>query len=148
MFQSDYMSYPWNLKFILKYSPKQAKRNLQFRLTKRKTVITVCDAPSSVLSPWGASSKCILREYSIYVLEWALMKTNKTRVYLLPSAIEISSLNWTMTSSRHCPLIAFLCLLVTRMRGDVGPFSSSTAWRISHTSGSWRTGGGTLGHFW
>ena len=146
MFQSDCMSYPWNLTFILKCSPKQAKRNLQFRLTKRKTVITVCHAPS-VLSPWGASYKCI-REYSICVLEWALMKTNKTRVYLLPSAIEISSLNWTMTSSRHCPLIAFLCLLVTRMRGDVGPFSSSTAWRNSHTLGSWRTGGGTLVHFW
>ena len=146
MFQSGCMSYPWNLKFILKYSPRQAKRNLQFRFTKRKTVITVSRAPS-VLSLWGASYKCI-REYSIYVLEGALMKTKKTRVYLLPSAIEISSLNWTMTSSRHYPLLAFLCLLVTCMRGDVGPFSSSTAWRISHTLGSWRTGGGTLVHFW
>ena len=98
MFQSDCMSYPWNLKIILKYSPKQAKRNLQFMLTKRKTVITVSRAPS-VLSPWGASYKCI-REYSIYVLEGALMKTNKTRVYPLPSAIEISSHVWN-TTKRH-----------------------------------------------
>ena len=148
MFQSDCMSYRWNLKFILKYSPKQAKRNLQFRLTERKTVITVCHAPS-VLSP--QSVRCVLQVHKRVQYLCARGRhwwKQKRRVYLLPSATEISSLNWTMTSSRHCPLIAFLCLLVTRMRGDVGPFSSSTAWRISHTLGSWRTGGGTFVHFW
>ena len=85
MFQSDCMSYRWNLKFILKYSPKQAKRNLQFRLTERKTVITVCRAPS-VLSPWGASYKCI-REYSIYALEAGIDENKKDEFiyFLAPS---------------------------------------------------------------